>query len=92
MATANGDNVILNSMHLSGAVVPQQLSTRGTAEDTQVPLGFEDKLTSKNGVAGSQFPEGCAMLILNNKINNTKLTTRAFISEKINICPEKHQI
>lgn len=45
MATAKGDNVILNSKHLSGATVPQQLPTLGNGDEVQVPFGAADRFT-----------------------------------------------
>ena len=39
----------------------QQLPARGTGgEEIQEPFGLPDKLQLKNGVFGSQLPEGCA--------------------------------
>ena len=55
MAIARGERVITNSIQLSGGDVPQQFPTRGTGgEETQVAVGFPDKLTVKEGVLGSQ--------------------------------------
>ena len=56
MAVARGDKVITNSIHLSGAVVPQQLpSLEIGGDETQAPLGLEVRFTVKLGVIESQL-------------------------------------
>ena len=70
MDIANGDKVITNSMHLSGGEVPQQFPTRGTGgEETQVPLGFAERSTEKEGVLGSQL----TWLYAEYRCSNTKM-------------------
>ena len=48
---------MLNSTHLSGKEVPQQLSFLATLGDTHVALGLKDKSATKKGTSLLHSPD-----------------------------------